>query len=81
MAGLQSGYGRMMIDSVVWAQYINVTDRQTDRHIAIAKCRVNALRRAAETFSCFFNERTVSYVTVEVATVIWRLLHRLPLSS
>jgi len=23
MAGLQSGEGRMMIDSVVWAQYIN----------------------------------------------------------
>jgi len=44
MAGLQSGEGRMMIDSVVWAQYINVTDtqtdtqrdRQTDRHVAIA---------------------------------------------
>jgi len=25
-----------MIDSVVWAQYINVTDRQTDSHVAIA---------------------------------------------
>jgi len=44
MTGLQSGEGRMMIDSVVWAQHINVTDtqtgkqtdRQTDRHIAIA---------------------------------------------
>jgi len=32
MAGLQSGEGRMMIDSVVWAQYINVTDS----HVAIA---------------------------------------------
>jgi len=32
MAGLQSGEGRMMIDSVVWAQYINVTDRHTDKH-------------------------------------------------
>jgi len=31
MAGLQSDEGRMMIDSVVWAQYVNVTDRQTDR--------------------------------------------------
>jgi len=30
-AGLQSAEGRMMIDSVVWAQYINVTDRHTDR--------------------------------------------------
>jgi len=26
---LPSGEGRMMIDSVVWAQYINVTDTQT----------------------------------------------------
>jgi len=32
MAGLQSGEGCMMIDSVVWAQYINVTDS----HDAIA---------------------------------------------
>jgi len=29
MAGLQSGEGRMTIDSVVWAQYINVIDTQT----------------------------------------------------
>jgi len=40
MPGLQSGKGRMMIDSVVWAQYINVTDTETDRqidsHVAIA---------------------------------------------
>jgi len=36
MAGLQSGDGRIMIDSVVWAQYINVTDRQTDSHVAVA---------------------------------------------
>jgi len=36
MAGLQSGEGRVMIDSVVWAQYINVTDRHTDSHVAIA---------------------------------------------
>jgi len=34
MAGLQSGVGRMKIDSVVWAQYINVT--HTDSHVAIA---------------------------------------------
>jgi len=26
----------MMIDSVVWAQYINVTDRHTDSHVAVA---------------------------------------------
>jgi len=29
MAGLQSGEGRMMIDSVIRAQYVNVTDTQT----------------------------------------------------
>jgi len=29
MAVLQSGEGRMMVDSVVWAQCINVTDTQT----------------------------------------------------
>jgi len=29
ISGLQSSEGRMMIDSVVWAQYINVTDTQT----------------------------------------------------
>jgi len=34
MAGLQSSEGRMMIDSVVWAQYISATD--TDSHVAIA---------------------------------------------
>jgi len=39
MAELQSGEGRMMIDSDLWAQYINVTDTQTatqPRPIAIA---------------------------------------------
>jgi len=36
MDGLQSGEGRVRIDLVVWAQYINVTDTQTDRHVAIA---------------------------------------------
>jgi len=45
MAGLQSGEGRMMIDSVVWAQYINVTDTQTDSHVAIA------LRREIDTMN------------------------------
>jgi len=29
MAGLQSGEGRVMIESVVRAQYINMTDTQT----------------------------------------------------
>jgi len=47
MAGLQSGEGRMMVDSVIWAQYINMrhTHRQPRRH---GKCRANALRRAAK---------------------------------
>jgi len=36
MSGLQSGDDKMMINSVVWAQYINVTDTKTDSHIAIA---------------------------------------------
>jgi len=47
MAGLKSGKGRMMIDSVVWAQYINVTDthRQPRRH---NKCHANALHHAAK---------------------------------
>jgi len=36
MAELQSDEGRMMIDSVVWTQYVNVTDTQTDSH---GKCR------------------------------------------
>jgi len=41
-AWLQSGEGRMMIDSVVWAQYINVTDTPPSRH---SKGRANALRQ------------------------------------
>jgi len=46
MAGLQSGKGYMMIDSVIWAQYINVTDRQPRHH---SKCHSNALCRVANT--------------------------------
>jgi len=33
MAGLQSGESRTMINSVVWAQYINVTDTQPRRYM------------------------------------------------
>jgi len=29
MAGLQSSEGRVIIDAVIWAQYINATDTQT----------------------------------------------------
>jgi len=50
MTGLQSDEGGLMIDSVVWAQYINVTDRQPRRH---SKCRANALRRAAKSIKVF----------------------------
>jgi len=46
MAGLQSSEGRMMIDLVVWAQYININQR--DRHVAKAYIRANALRRATK---------------------------------
>jgi len=35
----------MIIDSVAWAQYMNVRDIQTRHH---RKCRANALRREAE---------------------------------
>jgi len=54
MAGLQSGEGRMMIDSVVWVQYINVTDtrthRQPRRH---SNSHPNALHRAAKKATLF----------------------------
>jgi len=43
---LQSGEGRKMFASVVWAQHINVTDTQT----AASHYRTNALRHATETF-------------------------------
>jgi len=48
MAGLQSGDDGMMIDSVVWAQYVDVTDiaTQSRRH---SNRRANALRQAAKT--------------------------------
>jgi len=45
MAGIQSGEGRMMIDSVVWAQYINVTDTQPRLH---SNSRPNALRSCSK---------------------------------
>jgi len=41
MAGLQSGEGRMMIDLVVWAQYINATDTQTATQTATQPRRHN----------------------------------------
>jgi len=52
MAELQSGEGRVMIDSVVWASYNNVTDKQTAINVTDRqprchnKCHANTLRRA-----------------------------------
>jgi len=53
MAGLQSDESRMMIDSVVWAQYINVTDTQTAKQTNKqthhrSKGLANALRQAGK---------------------------------
>jgi len=48
MAGLQAGESRMMIDSVVWAQYINVPDAQTDRQpLAIGPYQMPRQRSAS----------------------------------
>jgi len=43
--GYKLAEGRMMIDSVVWAQYISVTDTQRRRH---SKCRANEGRLAVK---------------------------------
>jgi len=43
MAELQSGEGRMMIDSVVSVQHINVTDRQTDRQAGAMASHCNQI--------------------------------------
>jgi len=51
MLGLQSDESRTMIDSVVWAQYINVTHTYIDSHVAIANAVPTHLRRAAKTIS------------------------------
>jgi len=48
MVGLH-GESRMMIDSVFWAQYINVTDTQTARKPRRhSTSRTSALRRCTE---------------------------------
>jgi len=54
MAGLQSGEGRMMIDSVVWAQYINVTDTLTTTHCMRSSCNDN---KSTLTIDCLHNIR------------------------
>jgi len=56
MAGLQSGEGRMMIDSVVWSQYINVTDTQPRRH---SNSRPNSLRSGGKNDVNVFLEHDV----------------------
>jgi len=39
----------MVIDSVVWAQYINVTNTETDSHVAIANAALtHCVGRAAK---------------------------------
>jgi len=49
MAGLQSSEDRMMIDSVIWSQYDNVTDTQTHRQPRrCSNNRRNALRSGGE---------------------------------
>jgi len=50
MVGLQSGEGCMMIDSVVWVQHINVTDRQPRRQKACL-CVVCSVQ--AENYECW----------------------------
>jgi len=48
VAGLQSGEGHIMMESAVWAQYINVTDRQTDSHVVTAIAALTYFVRAAK---------------------------------
>jgi len=38
----------MMIDSVVWAQYINVTDRHADSHVTVANAAPMHCRAATK---------------------------------
>jgi len=52
MSGLQSGEGRMTIDSVVWAQHINVTDRRTHRQPRRdSNIRPNSLRSGEKNYA------------------------------
>jgi len=74
MAGLQSGEGRMMIDSVVWAQHINVTDTQThrqprrhsnSRHVRPAiKWKLHYIILHSNFSKSLFTENTVTSITV-----------------
>jgi len=62
MARLQSGEGRMMIDSVIWAQHINVTDTQTDSHVAIANAAPTQYASGGEMSVQFANDSQLSIV-------------------
>jgi len=56
MTGIQSGEGRMLIDSVIWAQYINVTDMQTaTQPRRDSNSRLDALRSGSKNSTKFCN--------------------------
>jgi len=73
MAGLQSGEGRMMVHSVVWAQYINVTDTQTATS-PYSNSRRNALRSCKKRVSVAFHyadkSRTWSETSCELVSLV-----------
>jgi len=77
MAELQSGEGRMIIDSVVWAQYMNVTDtQQTDSHVAVAN---SALRTGVGRQKCVCIGTILTFRTYGVTAAPARCLQ--PLSA
>jgi len=83
VAGLQSGEGSMLIDSVVWAQFVNVTDtqphKQPRRH---NKFRTNALRREAKNVRLLLHRQCIrrftppQKVTHPTTNQAWRLFTR-----
>jgi len=54
----------MMIDSVVWAQYINVRDRQTDSHVAIANAvpTHQIVQQKLSSYICVFEYKSLEAV-------------------
>jgi len=73
MAGLQSAEGRMMIDSVAWAQYINTTDTQTAMphcdsnsrpntlHSDVKNCYPNWIFRSVKSATYYSQAKTVEF--------------------
>jgi len=60
MAGLQSDESRMMIDSVVWAQHIEVIDTQTaTQPRRDSNSRTNELRSGGKSWTLQFLEHSV----------------------